>query len=355
LLRVLGLSAVWRCSQPTRKEVVQNFNDSRPQITGGHPIKLQLKAMGSREMYLAVLNGTEKPDLISPAGSLQISQLQDLSAGKFGAPLVQANDKATCRSVVSTPLVLVAWKERADVLWGSKPASDLWKLLHNAAIDPKGWDAYGHSEWGYIKFSHTSPLKSNSGLMAILLMTYDFFGKTGGLSSADILSNREYQKWFLEFEGAISQFGDSTGTYMKDIVAYGPSMYDMVAVYESSVIEQADNARGRYGELHVYYPPATVLSDHPFCTLNADWVSADKKEAARVFVDFLLNKQSQEVALTKYGFRPVDPGVALDAAGSPFIRYAANGLSVQLPAQVQVPAGDVLNTLTDFWSRNVQK
>ncbi len=39
----------------------------------GHPIKLVVKSMGSRDIYLAVLNGKEKPDLISPASSLQIS------------------------------------------------------------------------------------------------------------------------------------------------------------------------------------------------------------------------------------------------------------------------------------------
>ena len=39
----------------------------------GRPIDLQMKKMGSREMYLAVLNGEEQPDLISPASMLQIN------------------------------------------------------------------------------------------------------------------------------------------------------------------------------------------------------------------------------------------------------------------------------------------
>ena len=58
----------------------------------GRPIKLKLKALGSREIYLAVLNGTEKPDLISPAGSLQISILQDQSTGKFGQSIVNQQE-----------------------------------------------------------------------------------------------------------------------------------------------------------------------------------------------------------------------------------------------------------------------
>jgi ABC-type Fe3+ transport system substrate-binding protein len=191
--------------------------------------------------------------------------------------------------------------------------------------------------------------------MAILLMTYDYFGKTDGLTSNDILANADYQKWLLELEGSISQFGESTGTYMKDMVAYGPSTYDLIAVYESTAIEQAENAKGRYGELRIYYPPTTVMSDHPFCVLNADWVTTDKAQAAKVFMDYLSSREAQELALQKYGFRPVDSSVTLEQPNSPFTRYAANGLSVPLPPQVKVPSGDTLNTLLDFWSRNIHK
>lgn len=337
-------------------DLAPQFEATRPQVDG-RPIQLKLKKMGSREMYLAVLNGAEKPDLISPASSLQASILEDLSTGKFGRPIVRASDPNVCRPTLSTPLVLVAWQERADVLWGGpdRASSDLWKRLHNAVSDPRGWEALGRPEWGYVKFGHTDPLRSNSGLQTILLITYDYFGKTSGLTSADILSDPGYQKWFLEIEQSISQFGDSTGNYMKDIVAYGPSMYDLVAVYESVAIEQAANAAGRYGELRVYYPPATLMSDHPFCVLSTDWVSPEKARAAQVFVDFLLSRPAQELALNKHGYRPVDPSIALDQAGGPFTRYAANGLRVDLPQQVETPPGSVLNTLLEFWSRNAQK
>jgi len=330
------------------------FEATRPHVDG-RPIRLVLKKMGSREMYLAVLDGAEKPDLISPASSLQVSILEDMSEGKFGRPIVRAEDTAVCRSALSTPLVLVAWQERADALWGRQASDDLWKRLHDAVSHPQGWEALGRPEWGYVKFGHTDPRRSNSGLQTIVLMTYDYFGKTSGLASADILSDAGYQRWFLEIEKSISQFGDSTGNYMKDIVAYGPSMYDLVAVYESVAIEQAANAAGRYGALRVYYPPATLMSDHPFCVLSADWVTPEKARAAQVFVDFLLSRPAQELAFQKHGYRPVDAGIALDQAGGPFARYAANGLRIDLPKQVETPSGNVLNTLLDFWSRNVQK
>jgi Ca-activated chloride channel family protein len=254
-----------------------------------------------------------------------------------------------------SPVVLVAWKERADVLWGADPGADLWHRLREAAVDSRGWSAYGRPEWGYVKYSHTDPLKSNSGFQAILLKTYAYLGKTSGLTSADILSNAEYQQWFGQFEGAISSFGDSTGTYMREIIAYGPSLYDVVTVYEATMIEHAENAVGRYGDLAVFYLPATSMSDHPFCVLQAEWITPDKAQAAQQFLEFLTAPEMQELALLEYGFRPVDPSISLDQTGSPFVTYAANGLRIDLPPEVEVPRGDVLQTLLDFWARNIDQ
>jgi ABC-type Fe3+ transport system substrate-binding protein len=335
------------------KDVVAEFENDVP-LVNGHPIKVNLKKMGSREMYLAVLEGNERPDVISPASSLQISILEDLSAAKFNRPIVRAADAAICRSVVKSPLVLVAWKERADVLWGNDPGSDLWKKLHDAVLDPKGWETYGHPDWGYVKFGHTSPLSSNSGFMTILLLTYDYFNKTSGLSAAEMLGSSAYQQWLIDLETTIGKFGDSTGNYMKEMVAYGPSMYDLIAVYEATAIEQAQNAVGRYGELRVYYPPANILSDHPFCVLQAEWVTDEKTKAAQQFIDFLLSKSAQEKALLQYGFRPADQTIPLDQVGSPFQRYAANGVRIDAGQMVELPSGSTLQTLLDLWSRNIQ-
>jgi ABC-type sulfate transport system substrate-binding protein len=147
---------------------------------------------------------------------------------------------------------------------------------------------------------------------------------------------------------------------MQEIIAYGPSLYDMVAVYEATAIEQAANAVGRYGELQVYYPPATSMSDHPFCILRTDdleddWVDAQTARAAKLFLDFLTGPEMQELALLEHGFRPVDPSIPLNQPDSPFQINAVNGLHIDAPPEVEVPPGDVLQTLLDFWSRNVQR
>jgi ABC-type Fe3+ transport system substrate-binding protein len=293
--------------------------------------------------------------MISPASMLQISLLQDLSAGKFGVPVVNPADTETCRPVLTSPVIVVAWADRADVLWGQNPNGSMWLHMQEALTDPRGWEAFDHPEWGFIKFGHTNPLKSNSGFQTILLMTYNYLEKTRGLTSQDVLSNEAYQQWFTDFENTISKFGDSTGTYMKEIISYGPSLYDFVTVYEATAIGQIQNAVGKYGELQIYYPPATSLSDHPFCVLEAAWVTPEKAEAAKLFLDFLTEEEMQQLALLEYGFRPVHPGVSIDQPGSPFLRYVDNGVQLTIPPEVEVPPGNVLNTLLEFWARNIQR
>jgi len=335
-------------------DAVERFNKQN-NLVNGHPIQINLSETGSREMYIAILDGDSKPVMISPASSLQINILDQLSRVKFGTSIIPTNRQGQCESVFSTPLVVAAWSDRAEALLGNRYTANIWKQIHDAEIDPQGWQTQGHPEWGYFKFGHTDPLKSNSGFMTLLLLTYSYYGKTSGLSESDILANPDYQAWILEMENAISSFGDSTGTYMKEIIAYGPSMYDMVAVYEATAIENLQNAAGRYGELKIYYPPSTILSDHPFCILKADWVSKEQSQAAKLFLDFLLSPEIQTLALEKYGFRPADPSIALDSATSPLQLYSKNGVQIKIPPEVEIPDGNTLNTLLDFWSRNVQQ
>lgn len=335
-------------------EVVPLFETSDAYRTeSGRGVKISMRKMGSHEVYLNVLNkgGTEQPTLISPAGSLQIAILQDQSVPKYGGAIVDQRDRANCRSVVETPLVLAAWQERGTALWGSTAPEQLWHELNDALIN--GWGVYGHPEWESVKFGHTNPLSSNSGFMTILLMTYGYYGKTGGLTSAD-LDNPDYQNWFLDLERAVGTFGNSTGTYMVDMITYGPSQYDIVAVYEATALAQAENALGRHGGLQVYYPPATVMSDHPFCVLDADWVTAEQAEAARLFIDYLESDAVQRTALLNHGFRPVNSAISLTQDGSPFNDYASNGFSVSVPNEVEVPDGTTLDKLLTFWSDNLQ-
>lgn len=334
------------------KEAAESFRAAHPEIG------LKLEGMGSLEAAQAILDGTQKPTLFSPADSLVLNMLADDWQTRHHGTLIARGDDAP-QPLVITPLVLVIWEDRASALqmagdgslgWGS------WTTLHQAVTSNQGWPAVGGPpEWGFVKFGHTDPTKSNSGLQTLLLMSLEYFGhgSTVSLKTADIL-DADYQQWIKEIEGGVARFESSTGTFMTDMIRFGPSKYDIAAVYESLAISQLENAQGRWGALRVVYPELTIWSDHPLALLEGDWVSEEQRAAARTWMAHLHSRDVQQSAL-QFGFRPGDPSVPVLTAdaSNPFARLAVHGIRVDIPAAVTPPDGPVIRNLMTMWTRVV--
>ncbi len=329
------------------QDATQRFIQTNPTING-RPIQVELQGIGSREIVTRIIDGSLQPVVVSPASSIQIELLEHEWQTRNGNSILRDGADAP-QPLVLTPLVLVAWQDRAEALWPSGP-DRLWSDLHDALADPQGWQAVGGDpNWGLVKFGHTSPETSNSGIQTLVLLAYGYYGKSTGLETADIL-DADFQTWLADIEGAVLEFGDSTGTFMTSMVQFGPSKYDIVAVYENLAIQNIDAAQNRWGAIRVYYPPATMISDHPFAMLDAPWVTPEQQQAAAVFRDFLLSRPIQELSL-EHGFRPANPQVGFDSPNSPFARYESYGIQKQISSEVEVPSADVLNNLIDYWRR----
>jgi len=135
------------------------------------------------------------------------------------------------------------------------------------------------------------------------------------------------------------------------MVRSGPAKYDFGIVYENLALQSMDAAQQRQGQpLQIFYPPATMLSDHPYVLLDGDWVDADQRAAAAKFRDYLTGREAQELAL-QYGFRPSDQGVSIGSSDSnnPFVKYAANGVKPAIAQQAEVPPAEVLSALVQLW------
>lgn len=324
----------------------QRFSATNP-TANGRPIQLRLKSLGARELAERLVNqdwrGDLPPVVVSPSSALWLDALN--------APIVRSGADAP-RALVLSPLVVVGWRERTRVLWPAAPR-DFWRELQAALANDGGWKALGGQPgWGFVKLGHTSPLTSNSGTQALVLMAYGFFGKTSGLSAAD-LANPELAAWLGPIEAAVPSFSDSTGAFMDDMVRSGPAKFDFGVVYENLALQNMDAAQKRQGQpLQIFYPPATILSDHPYALVDGAWVQADERAAAATFRDFLVGRAAQQLAL-QYGFRPVDQGVSISAGepNNPFTKYAPNGVQVSIAEQVQLPPADVLGALVQLWDR----
>ncbi len=317
----------------------------------GRPIQVQLKGLGSPEIAQRVASrdwrGETPPTAVIPASGMWLSM--------FSVQVATAGAEAAQPLVIS-PLVVVGWEDRAKVLWPDGP-KDFWRDLHDALANEGGWKALGGNvSWGPVKFGHTSPLTSNSGAQTLILLAYAFHNKSSGLTSADV-DDPAFAQWLAEVESGVSGIGDSTGTFMNDIVTKGPSQYDFGVVYENLALQNMDAAQQRQGQsLRIYYPPATLFGDHPFAVLEGEWAKPEERAAAIVFRDFLRSNAIQKLAL-QYGFRPADPNVAItsDDPSNPFKKYAPNGVQVTIAQQAEAPSAEVVNSLLDLWKNQIKR
>jgi hypothetical protein len=325
---------------------IAGFRASHPEI------EVELIAKGSFETAEAIMDGSLKPTIWSPADTMVMGLADSDWRAKTGAALFAASGEDAPQPLVLSPLVFVVWEDRADALLKAGKGKLTWKAIRTAVTSNRGWLAVGgKSDWGFVKLGHTDPTRSNSGLQALWLMTLEFYGNPATVG-VDRLLRPDYQEFVAGIERGVTKFEPSTGTFMIDMVRFGPSKYDIALVYESSAIAQLDNAQGRWGNLRVYYPTTTVWSDHPVGLLATDWVTPPQRDAARKLLAHLRSRATQEQALA-FGFRPADPAVPLRTtdAQNPFTRLASAGLKVELPPAAKTPDPTVVRNLMMLWSR----
>jgi ABC-type molybdate transport system substrate-binding protein len=321
-----------------------------------HPeVKVTLVGKGSIDAAQAILDGGLQPTVWSPADTMVMNLLSSDWQTKNHANIVAASGDDAPQPLLLTPLVFVIWEDRANALLKASGGAISWKAIHKAVTSPQGWLAVGgQGRWGFVKLGHTDPTKSNSGLEALYLMSLEFTGKTK-LAIEDLLDPK-YQEFVKGVEKGVTKFESSTGTFMTDMVRFGPSKYDIAVVYESLAISQLADAAGRWGKLKVYYPATTIWSDHPIALMQGSWVTAAQKQAGRQFIAYLRAKPSQQRAL-EYGFRPADTSVPIvtNDAQNPFTRLAADGVTVDVPPAAEPPDGPVVRNLMMMWTRVVQQ
>lgn len=318
-------------------------------------IKVTLVGKGSLDAAQAILDGGAQPTVWSPADSMVLNLLSSDWQTKNHAAIIAGSGDDAPQPLLLTPLVFVAWEDRANVLLKASGGSISWKAIHKAVTSPQGWLAIGgQGKWGFVKLGHTDPTRSNSGLEALYLMSLEWFAKPK-LATEDLLDPK-YQEFIKGVEKGVTKFESSTGTFMTDMVRFGPSKYDIAVVYESLAISQLADAAGRWGKLRVYYPSTTIWSDHPVALLDGPWVKPEQKVAARKFIAFLRSKPAQQRAL-EYGFRPADTSVPIVSsdAQNPFTRLAADGVTVDVPAAAGAPDGPLVRNLMMMWQRVVQQ
>ena len=316
-------------------------------------IQVNAHSKGSLESARDILDEKEKPTVWAPADQIALNLLATDWQQKTGKSIFgTGNDEP--QALLLTPLVFVAWEDRAQALTKGSPTLS-WKRIDEVVSSPQGWAAAGgKADWGFVKLGHADPTRSNSGIQTLLLMAFSHFQKPV-LDVGDLL-NADFQAYVQRLEKGVSTFAASSGQFMKEMILYGPSKFDLVLTYENLAIEQIPNAQGRWGNLRVYYPERTIWSSHPAAVLQADWVTPAQRTAAQALLEFLRSRPMQERGV-RFGFRPADPSVPVisSAATNPFNTAQAFGVKVELPPAIEAPPGPVVRNLVEMWNRTVRR
>ena len=320
-------------------DVTADFNRGEHKTAGGKRVFVKAIPMGSGEAIDEVMDGRRQPDLISPASAAFIKLGNAQSQSKYGKDLIASTD-----NLLLSPVVIAMWKPMAEALgWGKKPIG--WSEILTLARSSKGWEQYGYPQWGTFKFGHTHPQFSNSGLISLFAEVYAASGKTAGLTQADV--QKPHTAEFLSgIEKSVVHYGSSTGFFGRQMFSTGPQYLSAAVLYENMVIESYSQNNLPFPVVAIYPKEGTFWSDHPVGIVNRDWVTAERREAAKIYIQFLLQKPQQQKAIG-YGFRPGAVDVAL---ASPIDE--AHGVDPKEPqTTLEVPSVPVMDSILNLWEQ----
>jgi len=183
-------------------------------------------------------------------------------------------------------------------------------------------------------------------LISLFAEVYAASGKTAALTLADV--NKPSTALFVAgIEKSVVHYGSSTGFFGRQMFSTGPQYLSAAVLYENMVIESYSENNLPFPVVAVYPREGTFWSDHPIGIVEREWVTPEHREAAKAYIQYLLQRSQQEKAIS-YGFRPGSVDVSL---ASPLDE--AHGVDPKEPkTTLEVPAVPVIDAILKLWQQN---
>lgn len=339
------------------------FNESFR--SGVNPVTGQRLASGERPIFVtgepgssgtvmqgivnAVINpnssNVERPTIFQPS----VSHWLALANHETGRAIF---DLADSPATANAPVVMAIWESRLQAIRNTVGYQEVgWAELLDVLNSPNGWQDYGIPNGRRtVYYGHTDPFISSTALSTLIAEYYAAArvnGFTGRRLTLNEVNDPAVQDGVRAIESLIRHYSERT-TEFRNYIAQGPDYLDFVALEENDLI--AIN-RG----LTTFQPPEKLVAlypregtfwhEHPIGIPNAPWVTEEQRAAARVFTQYVLMPEQQELIMS-FGFRPVNPEVEL---GFPFEEQF--GVTVAGPATVlDVPEPAVIQRIQQTWS-----
>lgn len=328
---------------------VASFN-AAGRTVNGKPIVVTVTHVGSGTSMNDILAGKAKPAVWSPGSNPWVTQLNQAWQDRTGKKLVDGD----CPATLNLPLAIAMWRPMAEALgWPDAPIG--WDDLAALSLNPQGWAAYGHPEWGEYKFGHPHPEHSNSGLLSLIAEVYAAANRTDGLT-VDLVESAAVMRDVGAVEQRVFHYGKKDTDLLLRMTQRGPEYLHAVTSYESNVIkwnrDHADELR--FPLVAIYPSDGTFWVENPYCILDgADWVSDEQEQAAAIFRGYVLSPEQQARAMD-WGLRPADPAVPLHAPID-LEHGAVPAITMDRVPNLSYPSDEVVGHMLDMWHQVKKK
>ena len=318
-------------------EVTAAFNAQDHRVDGKQ-IVVEVTHVTSGGSFRNIKEGKIKPDIWSPGDDSWI-KLANVHWKNIHLKTLMP----TTKPLVNVPLIIAMWEPMAQALgYPDKPVG--WTDIARIAADPKGWAAFGHPEWGKFKWGHAHA-EANSGFLTVISEIYACCGKTENLT-VDDLKNPKVKKFLKTAESAIEHYGMSNSWIDNFMRTKGPGYLSAAVQYENTIIESNRKHGSTPFKLVAVYPKEGAFwTRHPMGIPDAEWVTPLKRHAAELYIDYLLEEETQRKAM-EIGLRPVSQTISVR---DPFTAEYGVQTDISKVKAFRVPDERVLRRVRELW------
>jgi Ca-activated chloride channel family protein len=321
-------------------EVTGDFNQQRNRVDG-RTIHVNVTHVTSGGSLRNIIEGKIQPDLWSPGEGSWVKLANNHWQNVYSRPFIR-----NTKDVVNVPLIIAMWEPMARALgYPNKPLG--WKDIAEVAANPKGWAAYGHQEWGKFRWGHAHA-EANSGFLTVLSEVYSCLGKTENMTVED-LKAPGVKRFLKTAESAVEHYGMSNSWLDEQMRTKGPGYLSAVTQYENAIIESNRTYGSKPFKLVAIYPKEGAFwTRHPAGIPDADWVTPEKRKAAELYIDYLLQQEVQRKAM-EIGLRPISQKIPLEEPFTPEYGVQAR---IDTSRIFHTPDEQVLRRVRELWEES---
>jgi hypothetical protein len=187
-------------------------------------------------------------------------------------------------------------------------------------------------------------VRDPAGLTAMVGAAGEYFDNPG--LTSDELQDPEFLNWLADLFDTVVDFSPVGA---ENMLLYGRSNGDAGQLVESFLLTQMAGVESRWGEaIQIVYPDPISWFDFPYAIYMGNETSAEEKQAALEFKDYILSAEQQAIAL-EYGLRPACPECPID--GGLIAEWQTIGVLTEIPSASRMRPASIrgLENLTEWY------